>query len=335
MAKGEELDVGDGGMQRFWPVCIAVSLLFCGNAPTQARDALYPEARVMSPMGIFWLDYASNANVWRNSTAPDFAGAQMAETRFDVLVGSPYRRNLGQDHTVGVSSVVATHANQVPGPFSPTHDETPNIGDIKTLGYGLRLGWMGQLSSQVTAGLSVQSRIEADRFGVFDPRANAQGDFEIPPAISAGFSYSVSPKLTVAFDWQRVYYSELSSSDIGEVRNISPAQGRANIDEPYDLDIFQIGLSWQYKPYLILRAGINHEALATDEYNNTTSSTDTLTRANLGFSYRPNPDHVLTLSYTHALQGEYGEQHPNLVRPQTGPNLRQNEIEVTWGLSFD
>ncbi len=286
------------------------------------------------PMGITWLDYAPNADVWRNSTAPDFAGIQMGRTRFDILVGSPYTHALHADHTIGVTPILATLSS---GADSGGHQDyaagSPNVSNPQ--GYGVRLGWMGQLSPQLTAGMTLQSQIYATASEQGRRLADRTVNSAVPPAVSAGLAYAFSSRLTVAFDWQRVYYSSLDPLARDEVGGRLSTDGTVGATDADDLEVFQLGVQWLYTPRLMLSAGVNHQASIGDERSESTASAIAQTHANLGLSYRPNPDQMLTLSYTHSLQGGYGERHPYLLVPQTGPNLRQNEIELTWGLSFD
>ena len=321
-----------------WPAYFALGLI-CGGVTANQDDPLAKAMPFGYPMGITWLDYTSNADIWRNSTAPEFTGIQMGKTRFDILVGSPYTHALGADHTLGVASILATRVSDSPLRLDEPSARQPSSSAPKyaAQGYGFRLGWMGQLSSQLSAGMSVQSKIYANGSEPHPALLEEAFGFETPPKIAAGLAYSFSPKFPLGFDWQRIYYSTLEPTAVDGAAGGTerPADELASPNELVDLDVFQIGLRWHYTPRLTLRAAVNHQASIFEERSSATSTAVAQTHANLGLRYRPNPDQIFTLSYTHVLQGDYDEQHPYLLGPQTGPHLRQNEIELTWGLSFD
>ena len=83
-----------------------------------------------------------------------------------------------------------------------------------------------------------------------------QGDFDIPPALQAGFSWDATPSVTLLADWKRIWYS-----DVNSVGNPFLSPGPLGADDGAgfgweDIDAFKFGIQWQTTPTIALRAGV-------------------------------------------------------------------------------
>ena len=86
-----------------------------------------------------------------------------------------------------------------------------NNGHDSSTGLGLRLGYQGQLGSQVTVGAAYSPRINMSRFDDYRGLFAGNGDFDIPENINLGAAWQASPALLLALDYQRINYSGVAS----------------------------------------------------------------------------------------------------------------------------
>lgn len=118
-------------------------------------------------------------------------------------------------HTLGASLTVAHQRFEAKGlglfsGFSSAPGQVSNQGTDSSTGLGVRLGWIGQLTPQVTVGASWASKINGrfDRYrGLF---AN-NGEFDIPENLAVGLSYAATPQTTLAAEVQHIRYGQVAA----------------------------------------------------------------------------------------------------------------------------
>jgi len=197
--------------------------------------------------------------------------------------------------------------------YSLSPDNLTNNDTDWSYGAGLRIGWMGKVSENVTLGATYQSRTWMSEFDDYKGLFAEEGDFDIPANFGAGIAVQASPKLLIAADIVRVRYSEIDSIS-NPLSNLFSCQ----LDPSYcvggdngpgfgweDQTIYKIGLEYQFNPTLTLRAGYNHgkNPIPDSEtlFNILAPATveDHLT---LGATWSLNNDMEVTVAYMHAFE---------------------------------
>ena len=288
-------------------------------------------------------------DIWRNFNNP--AGTASSPTGVDfaqLFVGVPYALKLNERHAIGVMPIVAVQGFKAEGlepfqGFSVAPDKVTNNGYDYSWGYGVRIGWMGELTRRLSAGVSAQSRLYMQRFDDYAGLFAENGDFDVPPTVTAGVSFKATPDVTLVADWQRIFYGEVKAlSNPNDIMlNPSNLLGSDNgLGFGWkDIDILKLGVQWHYSPALTLRAGFSHADQLFDNGEalfNVLAPATVRTHASLGMTYRFNEGNSLSLAYTRAFHEKIAGQNPNFTGPQTGSvQMDQHELEMSWAWLFD
>ena len=286
--------------------------------------------------------------IWQNfnnaaGTATSPAGVDFAQ----LFLGVPYARRLNDNHTLGVMPIIAVQRFKAEGlePFkalssSPT--KLTNNGYDYSWGYGVRVGWLGQFGDRLSVGASAQSRLYMTEFDDYEGLFAEQGDFDVPPTITAGLAFKATPAVTLVLDWQRIFYSDIAS--LHNPNDIALAPGKFLGDDEglgfgwNDIDIVKIGAQWDYSPQLTLRAGVSHANQLFENGQalfNVLAPATVRTHASLGLTYKLGQGNAVTVAYTRAFNEEIDGNSP-FTGPQTGSvRMDQHELEVSWAWTFD
>jgi long-chain fatty acid transport protein len=150
------------------------------------------------------------------------------------------------------------------GSFSSSPGNVTNRGHDDSTGWGVRIGWMGQLTDTVTLGAAYSSKMEMSEFDKYKGLFAEQGDFDIPENYNIGIAVKATPALTVAFDIQRINYSGVKSVNNGVTNTlVSPGSDLLGTDNGSgfkwrDQTTYKLGIEYQYNPTLVLRGGLNY-----------------------------------------------------------------------------
>ena len=275
---------------------------------------------------------------------PVTTGVDLAQ----LFIGVPYARRLNGRHSIGVMPIVAAQRFEATGlqpfqGFSVNPTKVTNNGYDYSFGYGIRIGWLGELTEQLTVGASAQSRLYMQEFDEYAGLFAEQGDFDIPATVVVGLSFKASPDVTLVADWQRIFY--------GDVKSLSNPNDTALVPGTLlgsdnglgfgwqDIDIIKLGVQWQYRPDLTLRAGVSHADQLFhngDSLFNVLAPASVRTHASVGLTYKVDAGNTLSVSYTRAFDEEIGGQNPGFTGPQTGSvRMDQHELEIGWSWLFD
>ena len=290
-------------------------------------------------------------DVWRNFNNPgtpeNWASSPTGVNFEQMFLGVPYARKLNEQHTVGVMPIVAVQRFKAEGlepfrNFSIHPDKVTNNGHDYSWGYGIRVGWLGQFNERLTLGASAQSRLYMTEFDDYKGLFAEEGDFDVPPTVTAGLSFKMTPEVTLVADWQRIFYS-----DVDALSNSNGSFGPGNLlgsDDGLgfgweDINIFKLGVQWQYDPRLTLRAGVSHADELFDNAEalfNILAPATVRTHASLGATYRVDESNNISFAYTRAFNEEIDGTNPTFTGPQTGSvEMDQHELEVSWTWLFD
>jgi len=134
-------------------------------------------------------------------------------------------------------------------------------GHDTSYGFGGRIGYLGQITEQLSIGLSYQTKIYMQEFDDYAGLFAEQGDFDIPANWTVGFAYMPTPALTVAFDVQRIYYSNVNSIANPLLPNLVTSQLGNDDGAGFawdDMTIFKIGLQWARSDQWTYRFGYSY-----------------------------------------------------------------------------
>lgn len=257
------------------------------------------------------------------TTAIPLFGTTRAGVDLSQLIIAPtFAWKINASNSVGISLNFAYQMFSAYGlqnfdnPFvstSPGH--VTNKGQDSATGWGLRVGWIGQISPTVTLGATYQTVTTMGRFGNYSGLFANQGEFDIPASYAAGVAVQMNPKTTIAADVERIQYSGVPAV-ANPMSNLfgCPAFGGTNPSNCLggssgpgfgwqDITVVKVGVAYQVSPTLTVRAGYNHGDNPITSSNvlfNVLAPGVVTDHVTLGATWTVAPDRELTVAYMHA-----------------------------------
>ncbi|HEY3267092.1 MAG TPA: outer membrane protein transport protein [Armatimonadota bacterium] len=92
-----------------------------------------------------------------------------------------------------------------------TPDHLTNNGEQDHVGFGWKAGVQAQAAKNLTLAASYQSKIKVPRFKQYEDLIAQGGRLDVPPTATIGLAYKTSPRGTLAFDVQEIWYTKVPS----------------------------------------------------------------------------------------------------------------------------
>lgn len=272
-----------------------------------------------------------------------------------LIIAPTLAYKVNPNHGFGISPLIgiqsfAAEGLQAFAGFSTSPNNLTNQGHDTAYGFGVRVGWFGQLSSTVTAGAAYSTKIYMTEFDKYKGLFAEQGDFDMPENYNAGIAIKATPNLTILADYRRINYSDIPSvgNPSRDVLNC-PAVGGADPSACLggsngagfgwrDVNAYKIAFEYQYSRELTLRAGYSHNdnpIRASDVTFNILAPGVIEDHVALGFTYKRKSGGELTMYYMHAFENEV--TGPSLFNSFGVPGgnetikMYQNSIGIAYG----
>jgi long-chain fatty acid transport protein len=265
-----------------------------------------------------------------------------------LIIAPTVAFKLNPQHSVGISPLLVYQTFQAKGlntfddPMRTSSEgNVTNNGKDSSSGLGVRLGYLGKLTEQLSLGASYSPKINMSRFKKYEGLFAEQGDFDIPANYTLGMAFQVTPALQVALDYQRI--------DYGDVRSIAnPASGTAPLGAAdgsgfgwSDINVVKLGVQWQANDSWTLRAGYNK---GDNPINNQNVSFNILApglieeHLTLGATMKLDAQSEVSASYMHAFSNEVtGPATPVNMGGPGGTEtikMKQNSLGIQYSRKF-
>lgn len=261
-----------------------------------------------------------------------------------MFIGITYSRKLDEQHSFGITPVIAVQALEVQGlqpfkAFSIHPDHVTNNGHDYSYGGGLRVGWLWKVNDKVNIGASYQTKLSMTKFDDYKGLLADEGNFDVPANMDLGFSIKFAPQWTFAFDFQRIEYSGIkaisNASDLVFMPGLQLLGTKDGMGFGWDdINIYKFGLQWEYRPDLVFRMGY---ATASDAFPDSQALFNTLAPAvtkrhfALGFGKILESGTEINVSFNYAPNEKVYGTNPN-TGPQTG-FLEMDQFEIELGIA--
>lgn len=176
------------------------------------------------------------------------------------------------DHSIGISPLFAYQRFRAEGlqafaGLSTSPGDVTNRGYDSSTGWGVRVGYYGQITPQIAIGATYQSKISMGKFDKYKGLFADSGGFDIPSNWGLGVAFKPMPAWLVALDYERINYSDVKS--VNNPSNLilqcaggdpSACLGGSNGTGFgwQDVDVIKIGVQYELNAQWTLRAGYNH-----------------------------------------------------------------------------
>lgn len=205
---------------------------------------------------------------WPGTDGGPFFAGEAGVDLAQLFILPTWTRRVGAMHAVGISPVVVWQRFEGKGvasfaDFSADPVALSDNGTDDSFGYGLQVGWQGELGPTLRAGLSWRSRIRMDEFDRYRGLFAEQGGFDIPQMINAGIAWSGLEHHWLLLDLQHIRYSEINSVGTPLLPNL--ATTRLGDDDGAgfgwdDMTVVKLGWQWQQDGRQAWRAGVSYGA---------------------------------------------------------------------------
>lgn len=286
--------------------------------------------------------------VFRNFSSPgNTASSPTGMDLIQVFAGLNFARKLNREHALAIMPILAVQRLEAQGlepfrPFSNHPDQVTNQGQDWSWGGGLRVGWLWRLNEQLDIGASYQSKLWMTEFDEYKGLLAEEGDFDIPPIIDLGFAYRFKPGWMLAFNYQRIQYEKVASVSNAADLVFIPGEVLLGTDNGLgfgwkDIDVYKIGLQWEYRPDLTLRAGFGYTSETFEDVQalfNVLAPAVVRRHFTLGFGKKLASGNEINLAVMYAPKEEVYGTNPN-TGPQTGHvEMSQWDLELGWTVRF-
>lgn len=211
-------------------------------------------ARGIGTKGVFGLALYGNGGMNTNYDAPTFGFKPTGVNLSQLFIAPTYAAKLHDRHAIGVTAILGYQMFKAEGlqafaPFSSNPNSLSNTGTDSAMGFGFRVGYVGELSKHFSVGASYQSRIFMGEFEKYAGLYAEQGDFDIPSNWTVGVAIKPTENVDIAIDVQQMRYSEIASVGNPMLPNLMQA--------PLGSDG---GAGFGWEDMTVVKAGLEHRA---------------------------------------------------------------------------
>ncbi|MBV2235905.1 MAG: outer membrane protein transport protein [Sterolibacterium sp.] len=202
-------------------------------------------------------DYAVNPFAGFGSTGPLYMNLEQ------LFISPALSWKLNPQHAFGAALNLGYQRFSMKGAqaFAGMSQDPANLtnrGTDSSTGYGVRLGWTGQVLPTLTLGATWASKVRMGRFDKYQGLFAESGDFDVPANYGVGAAWQASKNLTLALDVQRIEYSDIKAvgNPINNLFAGNPlGSGNGGGFGWRDVTATKLGMSYVYSRDLTLRAG--------------------------------------------------------------------------------
>jgi long-chain fatty acid transport protein len=273
-----------------------------------------------------------------------------------LIVAPTIAWRMQKDHSLGVSPLFAYQRFKAEGVqafagLSNSPGDVSNRGYDDSIGWGVRIGYYGQLTPQFALGATYQSKISMDEFGKYKGLFAEAGGFDIPSNWGIGFAFRPDPKWLIAVDYVEIKYSDAKS-----VNNPSNLILRcANPAGPdfsaclggsngagfgwQDVKVWKIGVQTEVDQKLTLRAGYNRSdnpIRAQDVTFNILAPGVVKDHVTAGFTYKLDAQDEITGAFAYVLENDVRgpSLFNNFFPPQAQANMQEKIEMYEWSIGL-
>jgi long-chain fatty acid transport protein len=253
-----------------------------------------------------------------------------------VFVTPTLAYKITENHAIGIDPIFALQRFKASG--------LQNFGVLNhdydySYGGGVRIGYTGKLTDWLTIGATYQSRIFATRFHDYSNLFAEQGDFDIPSNFAIGFAVNPYKPVTLAFDVERIFFSEVKS--VGN--NLSGGtlvNGLGSDGGPgfgwRDVTAIKTGIAYDVTKQLTLRVGYNYSTQPVPEdqtYFNVLAPAVVQHHVTAGVTWHINKNFELSAFYVHAFEQSVNGSG-NYFGPTANADLKMSQdsfgVAIGW-----
>jgi long-chain fatty acid transport protein len=281
-----------------------------------------------------------NGGMNTDYSRPVFTTAGASGVNLEQLfVNVSYAHKITSNASVGAGAIVAYQRFKA---YGLQNFGLQNQGNDESFGYGLRIGGQVDVGGGVTLGAAYQTKMEMDELSKYAGLFAEQGDFDIPSNYTLGVAWKAMKDLTLAFDFQRINYTDVASVSNPGPRSFADVGALGTANGPgfgwEDINVFKLGVQYVTGEWT-WRAGWNHGDQPIPTVNeglfNILAPGVVEDHLTLGFTKTLSKTSEISVAFMHAFSKSVTSTIPAaLGGGATELKMDQNEIEFSYGMKF-
>lgn len=301
----------DLGADLFSPIREATANV--GPAPEVSAESdsnlfLIPEfgySRVVNENLALGVTVYGNGGMNTNYPTNLFAGAgatgKLGVDLVQLIIAPTAAYKIAPNHSLGISPLIGYQRFKGKGFPDGIGGTVPSPGYDDAFGYGVRVGYLGKITSDVTVGAAYSSKVNFEKLSKYNFLFLDQGDLDLAANYNLGISWQATPVVRLAVDYQRIDYDGVNA--IG-APVLSGGFGWDSIG------VWKLGVEYKASQNLMLRAGYSHTDSPIvgsdpgDVTGNIVAPGVIEDHVTLGLTYTLASGDELTVAYMHGFENE-------------------------------
>jgi long-chain fatty acid transport protein len=260
-----------------------------------------------------------------------------------------------EGHSIGIAPLFAYQRFKAEGlqafaglsttfnPGTGANYNLTNNGYDSSTGWGVRVGYYGNITDQIQIGASYSSKIGMGKFGKYSGLFAQQGSFDIPSNWSLGVAFRPTRDWLLALDYERINYSEIDSIHNPSSLILQCAGGNQSTCLGgasgagfgwQSVNVFRLGVQYVLSQQWTLRAGYNYTQNPIQPQNvtfNILAPGVVQNHLTLGATWSWDQRNELTGAFMYAFQNDV--TGPSLFNAFLGTTTIQEKIQMyEWSL---
>jgi len=319
-----------------------------------ASDFLIPEFgfnRMLDPNLAVGISVYGNGGMNTEYATSPFAaigGSSPAGVDLSQLFIAPTIAWKTGGHAFGASLNLAYQRFQARGlqPFAMFSSDPANVTDRgydTSTGWGVRVGWTGQVTPSVTLGATYQTKTQMGKFDKYKGLFAEQGGFDIPENYGVGVAWKAGSGLTLAADVQQINYGDVASVGNPVDCLFTGCQLGADNGAGFgwqNTTVYKIGASYEWSRSLTLRGGyvtLKQPIPASQTLFNIVAPGVVENHVTLGATWQVSNQSELTVGYMHAFENKVngaGSIPPSMGGGEANLRMSQDSLGIAWGWKY-
>lgn len=264
----------------------------------------------------------------------NIGGLTGPKSEFQQMVATlGYAKNITDKHSFGLGVMLIRQQLEIRG----TEGLGLPQGKDSAYGAGLRLGYLGNITDDLTLGLSYATRGYMSKMNRFKNLLAEQGDLDLPSNYGIGLAYKRG-SWTLAADVQKILWNDVKA--FGN-RGVTRAAGGPGDDSGpgfgwKDQTVYKLGVAYDVNQNLTLRAGYNdaNQLLSNrDGFLGTLAPAANHRHITVGSTYTFTSNNEVSIAYARSFKAKVdgkGAAPDGLSSPYMG----QHWLSVSYGYVF-
>ncbi|MHB1352972.1 MAG: OmpP1/FadL family transporter [Thiobacillus sp.] len=229
------------------------------------------------------------------------ATGELGVDLMQLIVAPTAAYKLAPNHSFGISALIGYERFKGKGFPNGAGGTMATPGYDDAFGYGVRVGYMGKITPDVTIGAAYASKVDFDELDKYNWLFLDQGNLDLAENYNLGVAWQATPAVKLAFDYQRINYEGVNSIGASVPNR---GFGWKNID------VLKLGMEYKSSANLTLRAGYSHTDSPIDGSDpgdvtgNIVAPGVIENHITLGFTYTLASGNELTMAYMHGFKNE-------------------------------